>query len=1321
MRRNSIWSSWRRLFASHRPQRPRSQRRRPILEALEDRCVPATTSPISLLYDFGTAKSPVASGATQVKLTSFSQTQGFGWASLSGLSATDRGTSNPLTRDFHQGGDGRFVVNLPDGTYNVTVTVGDARAKHAGMALWLEGVQVATNLSTAAGQFLSRTYQVEVTGGQLNLRIAAGGRNNSFALNALAILSAGSATPSGPTVNAGPDQIVDEGALVTFAGSATGSGSLSYQWSFGDGGTASGSLTPSHDYADNGTFTATMTVTDGNGQTSQDSMTVTVRNLAPTATLSNSGPVNLGSTGAVSFTSALDASSVDQAAGFRYSYDFNNDGTFELGDSTSSTATVLASYLSAAGTRVVRGRIKDKDGGFTDYTTTITINPANSLAAVFANSGAVNEGSTGTVSFSSVAGGSGGYLYSYDFNNDGVFEITNGTSASATVPASYLAEGPGSRVVHGRLRDSVGNFLDFTTTITINNVAPTVVLNNRSGTTGTAISFSAAVTDPSAADTAAGFTYLWNFGDGTATSTLANPTHTYTTAGTYTVTVQVKDKDNGQTTVSATAAVTAPAPVGQFIVTPYDKIPNFGANPTIVTVHSGAWSDVNTWSVGRLPQAGDVVSIDTNTIVTYDVVSDAAVNTVAIQAGGSLRFRTDVNTRLTVVNLLVLEGGELQIGTAASPVAPQFKAEVVFADVPIDTTKDPSQYGNGLIALGKVTMHGAIKDQTFVRLAAEALAGATTLSVATPVSGWQVGDRLVLPDTRQLNVAANQTGAGFSGRWELATISAISADGRTLTLSQPLLYNHQGSRSESGVLEFLPHVGDITRNVVLRSASNFGTRGHTFFTDRADIDIAYAQFAGLGRTRIDPLNSTTFDVSGNVTHLGTNQAGRYPVNFAHLMGPAGGRADGYQFSFVGNSVVCQMNPQPFRWGITINDSHFGLIQDNVLYNWAGAGIVGESGSESYNVIDHNFVVKILSDTNTVDAGWLRADRRGTSDLATEGVAFWFRGPNNYVRNNVASDATSYGYTYFEQYVGTFSPNGIVRIPAFPGADLAVSGQYQDIDVYATPLLQFQNNEAYGAMPTGMTVWWLGTEFHTPENAPPSVVKDLHVWHTHYQGFFGYEAANVVIDGFVGRGDFAQLGSNTSLYGIWWGDYFCYNLTIRNSDIQGFFVGFEPSNETGGGTQTIENSFLKNYYNIQVRPMSTSFYRSDLLAPRLTVIRDVLFATPNVPDVYLGPKYNILLDGSRTGTVNDIQLDQIMVYNYNRVAGDNFQVYYLEQAPNFVLPQSIWNSDGSTSLTGSPVAWLTNQQNWNIYHIAFAGAVSPTTATRASIKGFVWPT
>src|SRR5262249_45842318 len=152
--------------------------------------------------------------------------------------------------------------------------------------------------------------------------------------------------------------------------------------------------------------------------------------------------------------------------------------------------------------------------------------------------------------------------------------------------------------------------------------------------------------------------------------------------------------------------------------------------------------------------------------------------------------------------------------------------------------------------------------------------------------------------------------------------------------------------------------GNLTRNVVVRSESASGTRGHALFTYRADVDIRYAQFSGLGRTTNDPTDNTTFDANGKVTHVGTNEASRDPVDFHHLFGPTTIPSDDYQYTFAGNSVFCPLDPMPFRWGIAIDDSHYGLIKDNVLYNWAGAGVITVEGNETGNVIEHNFVDRV---------------------------------------------------------------------------------------------------------------------------------------------------------------------------------------------------------------------------------------------------------------------------------------------------------------------------------------------------------------------------
>ena len=72
---------------------------------------------------------------------------------------------------------------------------------------------------------------------------------------------------------------------------------------------------------DNGSRTVKGKVIDKDGGSTEYTTTVTVNNVAPTATLSNNGPVNEGSPATVTFSSQFDPSSADTTAGFHYAYD----------------------------------------------------------------------------------------------------------------------------------------------------------------------------------------------------------------------------------------------------------------------------------------------------------------------------------------------------------------------------------------------------------------------------------------------------------------------------------------------------------------------------------------------------------------------------------------------------------------------------------------------------------------------------------------------------------------------------------------------------------------------------------------------------------------------------------------------------------------------------------------------------------------------------------------------------------------------------------------------------------------------------------------
>ncbi|HSV14025.1 MAG TPA: hypothetical protein VLI90_07175, partial [Tepidisphaeraceae bacterium] len=185
---------------------------------------------------------------------------------------------------------------------------------------------------------------------------------------------------------------------------------------------------------------------------------VTVNNVNPTATLQNLFPsISEGDAGSLNFTAQHDDSSVDTASGFHYAYDFNNDGIFDSGDGsyggsgTSSSINVPASYLIIPGQHSVKARIIDKDGGFTDYTTTITsanVSPTVNLPANLTAGAGLPFTFTG--SFSDPGTSDGPWTGVVDYGDGSGFVALSVNSANHTFQLSHTwaTSGPYTLVVH---------------------------------------------------------------------------------------------------------------------------------------------------------------------------------------------------------------------------------------------------------------------------------------------------------------------------------------------------------------------------------------------------------------------------------------------------------------------------------------------------------------------------------------------------------------------------------------------------------------------------------------------------------------------------------------------------------------------------------------------------------------------------------------------------------------------------------------------------------------------------------------------------------
>ena len=185
-----------------------------------------------------------------------------------------------------------------------------------------------------------------------------------------------------PVVTGPSNQASDEGAVTsfslgTFADPDGGPWSVVVDWGDGSTNTAfnatsSGLLSSqSHAYPDNETYTVTVTVTDSTTLSSQKTFQVTVSNVAPTATFNAPNEVFVGASINLSLTGPFDPSSVDTTTGFTYAFDCGSGyGTYSATSTTSCPTT-------AAETRTVKGKIRDKDGGESDYTHQVEIKKAD--------------------------------------------------------------------------------------------------------------------------------------------------------------------------------------------------------------------------------------------------------------------------------------------------------------------------------------------------------------------------------------------------------------------------------------------------------------------------------------------------------------------------------------------------------------------------------------------------------------------------------------------------------------------------------------------------------------------------------------------------------------------------------------------------------------------------------------------------------------------------------------------------------------------------------------------------------------------------------
>ncbi|HHW87563.1 MAG TPA: hypothetical protein GX400_15325, partial [Chloroflexi bacterium] len=211
-------------------------------------------------------------------------------------------------------------------------------------------------------------------------------------------------------------------------------------------------------YATTGSKTVGVRVVDANGGVATSVTTITVTPQTLSATATNSGPVRRGQSVQVTVNAVQELSDA-----LRYSFDWDNNGVYEIENQANPSAST--SYATT-GSKTVGVRVVDADGGVATGVTTITVTPQTLTLVAVTNSGPVQVDAPVQVTVDVTQELGDALRYSFDWDNNGVYEIENQPENSATT--SYATAG--LMVAAVRVVDADGGVITGTTLIEVTTV-----------------------------------------------------------------------------------------------------------------------------------------------------------------------------------------------------------------------------------------------------------------------------------------------------------------------------------------------------------------------------------------------------------------------------------------------------------------------------------------------------------------------------------------------------------------------------------------------------------------------------------------------------------------------------------------------------------------------------------------------------------------------------------------------------------------------------------------------------------------------------------
>ncbi|WP_299358772.1 fibronectin type III domain-containing protein [uncultured Paracoccus sp.] len=617
---------------------------------------------------------------------------------------------------------------------------------------------------------------------------------------------------------------------------------------------------------------------------------------------------------------------------------------------------------------------------------------------------------------------------------------------------------------------------------------------------------------------------------------------------------------------------------------------------THVSVKDGNWSDPTVWDTGTVPGTGAVVRVYGGHTVTYDQKSDVILKDLLVDFGATLKIATIMRTRMRVDTIMVMGTFDYRDPTdSGEPGKP--KHEIVFHPqvAPGATTR------LGIMWMGPTRIHGARKEG---HLRAAWLSGQTTPSIpqgATTItlpdlasSGWKVGDTVVVLGTNYVpTVTSDPQYRGPTSYWwegdekvtlneyqfgedEQRTITAINGD--VVTLNSALTYDHTGMAGtlhDGKAVTVAPVVANVSRSIRFRSASaeedghldpnaditDLQKRAHSMFMYVDDGDARYFETKNMARTSTDPslwvveggalkgADSYPLASQGGARLAAPNNVrGRYSI---HLHWCGGPYRSAPQFNVIGATAWAPVGDEPIPgWAITHHSTR-AAIEDCVVSNVRGGGMVSEVGNEIGQWVG-NVVTGCRGDGEQFK--WGNRPERVSNHNDSGGVAYGNQSRAVLLHNNIAGSSKA---AYFWQHQKTEkwlrSPRATdLRMADGLSAGSANHAQHyldEDYGAINVQIPPFKHNQAFACTSGFLVIHRMNDNTINGHDKTPMLIQDFHCvnvkepW-TVDQYSNAYYSRDCMFQGPI---ELAESGGAVGLGSVTW-DWSFSNCLIRNFNL-----------------------------------------------------------------------------------------------------------------------------------------------------------------------------